>query len=86
MSPITGPDEVLTSRDRAESFFRSYLALPVVLSFWIAGYLWKRTGWLRTEQIDVDTGRREQNWELIHAEREIYAKSNIFMKVVRTMF
>ncbi|EAU31888.1 predicted protein [Aspergillus terreus NIH2624] len=27
-------------------------------------------GWLRTEQIDVDSGRREIDWEPIHAERE----------------
>ncbi|CAL3970571.1 unnamed protein product, partial [Diplocarpon coronariae] len=50
-------------------FFMSYLALPVVLLFWAVGYLWKRQGWLRTSQIDVDTGRREHNWEVIHAHR-----------------
>jgi amino acid transporter len=53
----------------AEGFFKSYLALPVVLFFWACGYLWKRQGWLRTAQIDVDSGRREIDWELINAER-----------------
>ncbi|EON63395.1 hypothetical protein W97_02622 [Coniosporium apollinis CBS 100218] len=53
----------------AEAFFKSYLALPVVMVFWLAGFLWKRTGWLRTHQIDVDTGRREVNWEIINKER-----------------
>jgi yeast amino acid transporter len=28
----------------AEAFFESYLALPVVLFFWIVGYIWKREG------------------------------------------
>ncbi|KAL2814258.1 amino acid permease/ SLC12A domain-containing protein [Aspergillus granulosus] len=53
----------------AEGFFKSYLALPVVLFFWACGYLWKRQGWLRTSQIDVDSGRRELDWDYINAER-----------------
>ncbi|KAH7356188.1 amino acid permease-like protein [Pyrenochaeta sp. MPI-SDFR-AT-0127] len=54
----------------AEDFFMSYLALFVVGAFWIAGYFWKREGWLRTAQMDVDTGRRELDWDLINKERE----------------
>ncbi|PFH62416.1 hypothetical protein XA68_13642 [Ophiocordyceps unilateralis] len=54
----------------AEGFFKSYLAVPVVIIFWIGGYAWKRSGWLRTPQIDVDTGRRELDWEEIRAYRE----------------
>ena len=54
----------------AEDFFKSYLALPVVILFWIGGFAWKRTGWLRTSQIDVDTGRRELDWDSINAYRE----------------
>ncbi|KAF1846019.1 amino acid permease-like protein [Cucurbitaria berberidis CBS 394.84] len=54
----------------AEDFFKAYLALFVVAVFWIAGYLWKREGWLRTAQMDVDTGRRELDWDLINRERE----------------
>jgi amino acid transporter len=41
----------------------------VVLFFWICGYLWKRQGWLRTSQIDIDSGRREVDWDSINAER-----------------
>jgi amino acid transporter len=40
------------------------------MAFWITGYFWKRTGWLRTSQMDVDTGRRELDWDLINRERE----------------
>jgi amino acid transporter len=54
----------------AEDFFKSYLCLFVVMAFWIVGYFWKRTGWLRTSQMDVDTGRRELDWDLINRERE----------------
>jgi len=53
----------------AEGFFSQCLAIPVVLVFWIVGFLWKRTGWLRMDQIDVDTGRRELDWEAINAYR-----------------
>lgn len=53
----------------AEDFFKAYLALPVVLFFWACGYLWKREGYLRIDQIDVDTGRREHDWERINAYR-----------------
>lgn len=52
-----------------EGFFKSYLGFPVVLFFWLVGYLWKRTGWLRTEHMDVDTGRREVDWDEINAFR-----------------
>ncbi|KAG6032863.1 Amino-acid permease inda1 [Claviceps sp. LM458 group G5] len=53
----------------AEGFFTQYLAAPVVLFFWVVGYLWKREGWIRTRDIDVDTGRREVDWEEINAYR-----------------
>ncbi|KAK4069804.1 hypothetical protein Purlil1_13642 [Purpureocillium lilacinum] len=51
----------------AENFFQQYLAAPVVILFWIIGYLWKRKGWLRTAEMDVDSGRRELDWDEINA-------------------
>ncbi|KAK0664157.1 Amino-acid permease inda1 [Lasiodiplodia hormozganensis] len=53
----------------AEGFFKSYLALFVVIFFWICGYFWKKTGWLKLSQIDVDSGRREVDWDPVMAER-----------------
>jgi amino acid transporter len=53
----------------AEGFFKSYLALPVVMFFWLCGYLWKRKAWLRTADMDVMSGRRELDWDYINAER-----------------
>lgn len=58
-----------SSTPTAEGFFISYLALPVVMLFWAGGFIWKRTGWLRLSQIDVDTGRRAVDWDAIHATR-----------------
>ncbi|KAJ4301105.1 Amino-acid permease inda1 [Kalmusia sp. IMI 367209] len=58
-----------TKTGTAEEFFYGYLAFFVVGFFWICGYLWKREGWLRTAQIDVDTGRRELDWDFINKER-----------------
>ena len=52
ISPIGGtssnPGEVATA------FFQSYLALPVVVLFYIVGYAWKRTTPQRAHQIDLD--------------------------------
>lgn len=47
----------------AEDFFSAMLALPVVIVFWVIGYFWKGKGWLRTVDMDVDTGRREHDWK-----------------------
>jgi len=55
--------EPANGRKRAEIFFSTYLALPVVLLFWGIGYAWKRTGWLKIQDIDVDSGRRPVDWE-----------------------
>ncbi|KAI0798374.1 amino acid permease/ SLC12A domain-containing protein [Xylaria sp. FL0064] len=54
----------------AEGWFNSYLALPVVLLFWAVGFAWKRKGWIRVSDIDIDIGRREHNWEEINAHRQ----------------
>ncbi|KAL7899703.1 amino acid permease domain-containing protein [Trichoderma sp. SZMC 28014] len=70
----------------AEGFFQSYLALPIVLAFWLAGYIWKRTGWLKIEQIDVDTGRRDLNWDEIHAYREHIASLPSWKRVYYHLF
>lgn len=53
----------------AEGFFQSYLAFFVVGFFWVCGYFWKRTGWLKLSQIDVDSGRRPVDWDRVMGER-----------------
>ncbi|KIV96965.1 hypothetical protein PV10_00775 [Exophiala mesophila] len=70
----------------AAGFFKSYLAAFVVAFFWGCGYLWKRTGWLKTSQIDVDSGRREIDWEAHRAAVEKRRNAGPFMKVIYFMF
>jgi amino acid transporter len=70
----------------AEDFFMSYLALPCVMLFWVVGYFWKRTGWLRTHQMDVDTGRRELDWEEINAYRAKVAAWPAWRRILNHMF
>ncbi|KAK3360918.1 amino acid permease/ SLC12A domain-containing protein [Lasiosphaeria ovina] len=70
----------------AEGFFQSYLAFPVVLFFWACGYAWKRQGWLRTDQIDIDTGRRELDWDSINAWRVTLAAMPAWKRIYHTVF
>lgn len=70
----------------AEDFFGAYLAFFVVVAFWIAGYFWKRTGWLRTAQMDVDTGRRELDWDLINREREEMKLKPAYVRLAARIF
>ena len=46
-----------------QAFFKSYLAFPVVILFYIVGWVWKREGWRRISEIDVDSGRRELDYD-----------------------
>lgn len=62
------------------------LALPVVIVFWIAGYFWKGEGWLRTAQMDVDSGRREHNWDEINKERARIAAMPVVKRLLHTCF
>ncbi|KAI0876114.1 amino acid permease/ SLC12A domain-containing protein [Hypoxylon argillaceum] len=70
----------------AESFFNTYLALPVVLAFWLAGLAWKRKGWIRTADMDVDSGRREHNWDEINAWRQQLAAMPAWKRLYHTIF
>ncbi|KAJ2917582.1 hypothetical protein MD484_g2837, partial [Candolleomyces efflorescens] len=54
--PIGGmPD---SPRETAESFFATYLAVPVMILFYVIGYAWKRTLPQRAHEIDLDSGRK----------------------------
>ncbi|KAJ9657499.1 Amino-acid permease inda1 [Neophaeococcomyces mojaviensis] len=70
----------------AEGFFKSYLALPVVIVFWIGGYAWKRQGWVKIDQIDLDSGRREHDWESINAYRAKFATYPAWKRALCAIF
>ncbi|CAF0862941.1 unnamed protein product [Adineta steineri] len=48
----------LNSSSSAEAFFQAYLAAPIILTFYIVWKIWKRTPFMRPSTIDLDTGRR----------------------------
>ncbi|KJZ74493.1 Amino-acid permease inda1 [Hirsutella minnesotensis 3608] len=69
-----------------EGFFKSCLAIPIVLVFWVAGFLWKRSGWLRLDQIDVDSGRRELDWQQVHEYRAYVATLPLWRRLLHKAF
>ncbi|KAK8129256.1 Amino-acid permease inda1 [Apiospora kogelbergensis] len=70
----------------AAGFFKAYLALPVLLVFWAGGFLWKRTGWLTLNQIDVDSGRRALDWDEINAFRAKKATWPMWKRILKIFF
>ncbi|KAK7978482.1 Amino-acid permease inda1 [Apiospora saccharicola] len=70
----------------AAGFFKAYLALPVLLVFWAGGFLWKRTGWLKLSQIDVDSGRRVLDWDEINAFRAKQATWPMWKRILKIFF
>ncbi|KAH6886263.1 amino acid permease-domain-containing protein [Thelonectria olida] len=69
-----------------EDFFKSYLGFPIMLLFWAIGYLWKRSGWLKLTDIDIDTGRREHDWDAIRANRELIASYPFWKRMIYFLF
>jgi len=71
----------------AEAFFLSYLAAPVVIGFWIVGYIWKRGTPRRAHEIDLDTGRK--SWltvEEMRAWRAERAAAPWYVRLYRILF
>ncbi|KAK4166864.1 putative amino-acid permease [Cladorrhinum sp. PSN259] len=57
-SPLSGGADY-TPRERGENFFLQCLAIPVVIVFYVGHKLWYRTGVVKVEDMDIDTGRRD---------------------------
>lgn len=70
----------------AEGFFSSYLAFFVIIGFWVVGKFWKGKGWLKLNEIDVDTNRRELPWEEINAWRAQRAAMPAWKRVIWNFF
>lgn len=62
------------------------LALPVVMIFWAGGFVWKRAGWLKLSEIDVDAGRREVDWDAINEVRRQRAAMPAWKRAYHAMF
>lgn len=64
-----------TSSEIAQGFFEAYLALPIVIVFYAAFKIIKKTKYKRLKDIHITSGRREMDLPAILAEeREIQAK------------
>ncbi|KAJ3739074.1 APC amino acid permease [Lentinula detonsa] len=82
--PVGG---VSSGKDRAQSFFEAYLAAPVILAFWIGGYLWKRTLPWRAHEIDLDTGRK--SWLTVEEMNQYRAERKaapLYVRIYRLLF
>lgn len=53
----------------AEAFFKAYLAVFVVILFYAVGYAWKREAWIKVADIDINSGRREIDYDAFEKER-----------------
>lgn len=58
-------DAALTPSDRARSFFLQFMAVPIVMAFFVVHRLWAHTRVIRVADMDLDTGRREFNLPLL---------------------
>lgn len=54
----------------AEAFFGAYLGFPVILAFYIGHKIWTKNWrlYIRAKDIDIDTGRRELDLDLLKQE------------------
>ncbi|GAA6058880.1 hypothetical protein JCM10212_002824 [Sporobolomyces blumeae] len=76
-----------TAGERAEDFFLVYLALPVLLVFWVGAIIKKRTRPWRASEIDLDTGRK--SWlsaDEMNAWRAERSKAPRHIKIYRWLF
>lgn len=68
--PIGGMSDV--PGEVATTFFKTFLALPVVMVCYLIGFLWKRTTPQKAHEIDLDTGRK--CWYTVEQMREYRAE------------
>jgi len=60
----------LGEKPNASTFFQSYLAMPVVLAFYIFHKIWRKNWclYVKLADMDLDTGRAEHDLELLKVE------------------
>ena len=59
-----------TSLEIAGNFFLKYMGVPIILIFYIGHKLWFRTSYVRTCDMDIDTGRRDFNLPILLAQEK----------------
>lgn len=77
----TGLFPLGTSGAQVVNFFQSYLAAPIVIVCYAFYKIWKKPAWVTLQAMDLDTGRRELDFEALKveiAEEKAYIKSRGF--------
>ncbi|PPQ76659.1 hypothetical protein CVT24_011911 [Panaeolus cyanescens] len=77
----------LSGGEIAQAFFKVYLALPVMILFYVIGYAWKRTLPQRAHEIDLDTGRK--SWLTVEEMRQFRAERKsapLYVRIYRMLF
>ncbi|KAK8044351.1 arginine permease [Apiospora rasikravindrae] len=70
----------------AEGFFQAMLAFFVVMFSWAVGYIWKRPKFLSLDDVDLDTGRREIDWEMHRAMEDKKRNASLPMRIFYFLF
>ncbi|KAL5596809.1 hypothetical protein BROUX41_006507 [Berkeleyomyces rouxiae] len=68
-------NDAMTAPQLARNFFLAYLAVPIVLVFYVGHKLWYRTSFISESDINVDTGRRDFNLPLLIAQERTQQRS-----------
>lgn len=77
----------MTGSDRVNNFFNEYLAVSVVLAFYIPYKIYTRSPFMRAKDMDLRTGRRDLDIQhLVEEERAERAKWPVWKRVYKFFF
>lgn len=83
-SPVDS--EHMETREIVQNFFLKWMGAPVVFVFFITHKLYYKTRYIKIEDMDVDTGRREFNLPVLiaqeEAERASWPRWKLFYKLI----
>ncbi|OAA58163.1 general amino-acid permease GAP1 [Cordyceps fumosorosea ARSEF 2679] len=84
VSPVNSQN--MTARQIVQNFFLKWMGAPVVLLFFLGHKFYYKTSYVRIENLDMDTGRREFNLPILIAqekeERDSWPRWKHFYKVI----
>jgi amino acid transporter len=85
-SPIS--DHPLSGSQTAVIFFQQYMALPILILFYLVFKFWKKTKWVPLRDIDIDSGTRNTTdlARILADEREIMKAWPRWKKVYKFFF
>ncbi|PKI83347.1 hypothetical protein MVES1_002932 [Malassezia vespertilionis] len=77
----------MNASDRANAFFQSMISLPIVLVFFLLHKLISRSRYVRLNEIDIHTGRRDPvSLEVLEEERAEERAKPLFWKIFDAIF